>query len=68
MIGEDNIFLVEGNSYDMHHLDGKLYMITASVEATVVGLIQSVEILLVMFWSVTISSGITVQYHYSSKG
>ena len=65
MIGEDNIFLVEGNSYDILLVDGEAVRLElpASVEATVVEAPDAIrgDTAGNVLKPVTISSGITVQ-------
>jgi len=65
MIGEDDIFLVEGNSYDILLVDGEAVSLElpASVEATVVEAPDAIrgDTAGNVLKPVTISSGITVQ-------
>ena len=65
MIGEDDIFLVEGNSYDILLVDGEAVRLElpASVEATVVEAPDAIrgDTAGNVLKPVTISSGITVQ-------
>ena len=65
MIGEDNIFLVEGNSYDILLVDGEAVRLElpASVEASVVEAPDAIrgDTAGNVLKPVTISSGITVQ-------
>jgi len=65
MIGDDEIFLVEGNGYDILLVDGKAVRLElpASVEATVVEAPDAIrgDTAGNVLKPVTISSGITVQ-------